>query len=544
LFVELQVGMGDTAEAGTAARDYTNGLVGRCPIPRLDEKLARRLGELGERCIAHHRRLTLGDELSPEFVGFFFQTPNIGQLDKLADCLWNIRRELLLEILESHAEADEIVEAAFCFNVEEQIFLESVVGPHPMAYPLERSDERTTPLPARLYTKKCYIADQEIEARSHADSLHPRSVISLPDITARQVTRARSQAAADIISGLMGIVLGRWPVGIFFNRGDDRCQEVIHWDWRISTHASSSQSGAEILVSDRGHDSDMGEHLNRAGRAVFSADWENLCEELARELGGNGGTLVTLVLKRGFKMHVERYSAHKRSAPIYWELTISSHTYAVWLYYHRLTKDTFYKLFNDYVKPKHEHEQRKLDRLRAEAGPEPTRSQRGEIDQQETFVAELKTFAEEIDRITPLWNPDLNDGVIINFAPLWRLVPQHKAWQKECKACWDKLVKGDYDWAKLAMHLWPERVVPKCRTDASLAIAHVLEDMFWEQDAKDKWVSKDEPEEGWESTINKLVTERTSPAVKAALDSLLNAPALGIGKKTRKKTGKRRARAR
>ena len=65
------------------------------------------------------------------------------------------------------------------------------------------------------------------------------------------------------------------------------------------------------------------------------------------------------------------------------------------------------------------------------------------------------------------------------MAPLWRLVPQHKPWQKELKSKWDELAAGKYDWAHLAMHLWPERVVPKCATDRSLAIAHGLEDVFW-----------------------------------------------------------------
>ncbi len=70
-----------------------------------------------------------------------------------------------------------------------------------------------------------------------------------------------------------------------------------------------------------------------------------------------------------------------------------------------------------------------------------------------------------------------------------------------------------------------------------------LEDVFWQQDEKSKLVAKDEPDDGWESTISKLVAERTSPAVKAALDSLLNAPAPGNGKRTRK-TGKRKTKAR
>jgi len=139
-------------------------------------------------------------------------------------------------------------------------------------------------------------------------------------------------------------------------------------------------------------------------------------------------------------------------------------------------------------------------------------SQRREIDAQERFVAELRAFHEEVAWVAPLWNPDLNDGVIINFAPLWRLVPQHKPWQKECKACWDKLVAGDYDWAHLAMHLWPERVVPKCTTDRSLAIAHDLEEVFWEEGTDGKW----KPKKVGKDVVDRLIDERTSASVKAA----------------------------
>lgn len=317
----------------------------------------------------------------------------------------------------------------------------------------------------------------------------------------------------------------------------ERLKEEDRWNYPIEIPWDG------ILVDDPGHPLDIEDRVRQALQAIWKDRWEAMESEAFEILGVP--TLRDYFRKPTgfFADHLKRYSKSRRKAPIYWQLTNLSGSYSVWLYYHRFTKDTFYIVLKDHVKTKLEHEQRKLDRLRAEAGPEPTRSQRGEIDQQEKFVAELKTFAEEIERISPLWNPNLNDGVIINFAPLWRLVPQHKAWQKECKKVWDKLIAGDYDWAHLAMHLWPERVVPKCRADASLAIAHSLEEVFWEQNEKGKWVAKDAPDEGWESTINKLVAERTSPAVKAALDNLLNAPAPGNGKRTRK-TGKRRTKAR
>jgi len=64
-------------------------------------------------------------------------------------------------------------------------------------------------------------------------------------------------------------------------------------------------------------------------------------------------------------------------------------------------------------------------------------------------------------------------------------------------------------------------VVPKCATDRSLAIAHGLEDVFWVEGENGKWKPRPIPAR----PVEELVRERTSPAVKAALKSLLEAPA-------------------
>ncbi len=42
------------------------------------------------------------------------------------------------------------------------------------------------------------------------------------------------------------------------------------------------------------------------------------------------------------------------------------------------------------------------------------------------------------------------------------------------QTCW-----GAYDWSHMAMNLWPERVIPKCVDNASYAIAHGLDGVFW-----------------------------------------------------------------
>jgi hypothetical protein len=232
-----------------------------------------------------------------------------------------------------------------------------------------------------------------------------------------------------------------------------------------------------------------------------------------------------------FSDHVGAYSKSKRKAPLYWAIATPSGSYTVWLYYFRCTGDTLFTALRDHARPKLKHEEGKLNRLVQEAGPTPAAAQRKEIDQQESHVTELRAFCQELERVAPLWKPHFDDGVIINYAPLWRLVA-HKPWQKECKAMWDKLVGEEIDWAHLAMHLWPERVVPKCQTDLSLAIAHGLEDEFWFQDNEDndKWKKRKIDRQ----RVEELIAERSSTAVKAAFEDLLSAPVPGGGKRKRK----------
>lgn len=220
-----------------------------------------------------------------------------------------------------------------------------------------------------------------------------------------------------------------------------------------------------------------------------------------------------------FPVHLHQYTYGGRRAPIYWHIGVPSARYSIWLYYLRLSRDSLYLVLNDTVL-KAKHEEARLTKLIQEAGSSPTSHQRGDIDKQQTFVEELRAFREEIELAAPLWNPNLNDGVLINFAPLWRLVPHHREWQKECRDCWNDLAAGKYDWAHLAMHLWPERVVPRCADDRSLAIAHDLEQVFWEEGADGKWRKKHVLPE----TVAALVQERSSRTVRDARDRLLAAP--------------------
>lgn len=237
-----------------------------------------------------------------------------------------------------------------------------------------------------------------------------------------------------------------------------------------------------------------------------------------------------------FADHLKRYSKSRRQAPIYWPLSAAAGSYTLWLYYHRFHKDTFYRCL-ELVREKLQHEEARLARLTAAFGANPDARQRKDLEAQEGFVGDIRGFHDEVARVAPLWGPDLNDGVTINYAPLWRLIA-HKPWQKAVKACWDELVLGHYDWAHLAIRFWPERVIPKCATDRSLAIAHGLEDVFWVESTDGKWNARKTPTR----SVDELIRERTSPAVQAALKSLLEAPPLA-GNVGRGRSGQRRTAA-
>jgi hypothetical protein len=332
--------------------------------------------------------------------------------------------------------------------------------------------------------------------------------------------------------------LGSWFVGVAFARFDPRLAtgerpippEPGPFDPLPSRSPGMYPEGEEpadrpdILVDDEGHADDLAARARAVAERVRIDLPEDLRDWLAKEF---------------FPLHIKMYSKSRRKAPIYWQLATPSARYSIWLYIHAFSKDTLFRVQNDYAAPKLAHEERRLESLINELRDGATAAQRKALAALEALVEELRAFLDEVRRVAPLWRPNLDDGVIINFAPLWRLVPQNKAWQKELKSTWDALRDGNYDWAYLAMHLWPERVIPKCAGDRSLAIAHGLEDVFWVEGTDRKWTARKTPTR----TVAELVKERTPPSVKSALKSLLEAPVAGGKSLGRKGRGRRKAAA-
>lgn len=167
-----------------------------------------------------------------------------------------------------------------------------------------------------------------------------------------------------------------------------------------------------ILVDDPGHPA------NIASAVVASAELGGLSLE-ALGIEDLHGWLRT----EAFEEHVAMFSRSKRIAPVAWCLSTASRSYSVWLYIHAFKRDTLFRIQHDYVVPKLTHEQRRLELLTSDLQGKAAATQRRELIAQEAFVEDLRTFRDEVGRVASLWNPNLDDGVTISFAPLWRLVP-------------------------------------------------------------------------------------------------------------------------
>jgi hypothetical protein len=114
-----------------------------------------------------------------------------------------------------------------------------------------------------------------------------------------------------------------------------------------------------------------------------------------------------------------------------------------------------------YLRPKKIRlEASRLESLRSQkvAAGEPGKDAKRfakEAERNEDFLSELRDFEDKLRRAANLHlEPDLNDGVVRNIAPLHELVP----W-KEAKKYWEELIQGQYEWSSIGEQLREKELV-------------------------------------------------------------------------------------
>ncbi|QEW05876.1 BREX-1 system adenine-specific DNA-methyltransferase PglX [Nitrincola iocasae] len=244
-------------------------------------------------------------------------------------------------------------------------------------------------------------------------------------------------------------------VGCLFGRFDEKQEKVS------CIVEDDTLNGLSYLISDR-----------------WLPIFEDLRPIVGIASGRQGISTFFTQTNKFFEWHLKKFTCSRRPSPVYWPLQTPSGSYTLWVYYNHLNEQTLYACINDFVDIKIEEVLQDLNSLRGK--PARSRQEDNDLEKLSDLSSELYDFRYELLQLAKFWKPNLNDGVQITAAPLWKLF-QHKAWQKKLKETWVKLEKGDYDWAHLALNYWPDRVLCKCHEDRSLAIAHDVEEEFWEE---------------------------------------------------------------
>ena len=274
-----------------------------------------------------------------------------------------------------------------------------------------------------------------------------------------------SETALRVVSFLVGTVLGRFKQDSTTPSSDPLTHCLFP-----SVIQSDLGSQVEFLATDPSQP--LGRHLRN------EID-ESTLQWICHSLGIPQDEFDAWVEKNYFEHHFSAYSGMGRYAPIYWPISTESGSYTLWFYYHRLTDQTLYKAVNDFVESKLKETLRQLGDLRAIN--DRSGAQEKELAQLTELDSELEQFKADLLEIAAFWKPNLNDGVQITAAPLWKFFRLTK-WRNKLKKTWEELEAGEYDWAHLSLSIWPDRVVrEKCTTDRSIAIAHDLEEQLWEE---------------------------------------------------------------
>ena len=304
----------------------------------------------------------------------------------------------------------------------------------------------------------------------------------LPDYVEELV----AESATDHFSFALGVALGR-----FSFKGEGILDPSKH-DLNQALPAGILFLDTTLSMQDR-RDS-----LGHPATAPLLEAWEH--HEHA--LGTNRGFLRAWLAFDFFKdVHKGMYE----NRPIHWPLSSASRTFVAFINIHRFNDQTLRILLGDHLNPTLSRLEGELTDLRAardgtDKSALRTVEKRFEIvkkarDELEAFIALVEQSADRgappIDATCPPrerdagYDPDLDDGVMINSAALWPLLePQWKEPKKWWKEVSEAKGKKDYDWSHLAMRYWPNRVDKKCRADPSLAVAHGC---FWRYHPARAW---------------------------------------------------------
>lgn len=279
------------------------------------------------------------------------------------------------------------------------------------------------------------------------------------------------------ISYAVGIVMGRFSPDISGALGQGRFSPPV------AAQLRSLADNDGVATLDEGHQDDL---AAKVWNALETALGESGASEVVSTALGDGHPepLLRRYLERDFwKIHLQQY----RKRPVYWLLQSPAKSFSVYVFHERATRDTLPLIMGTrYVSGKINQLKNRMDEMQMEKKTAEGRARKlleKDLEDLETKLLDLEAFEAAIRRVlgqknergeTVGWAPELDDGVILNLAPLRELMP---SW-KEPEKFWRELEEGKYDWSYTAMRYWPDRVGEKCKKNRSYAIAHGRTELY------------------------------------------------------------------
>jgi hypothetical protein len=440
---------------------YDTGIIERIPWVQFSQEKIHRIEFLIRQSVEKIRSISIHEENN----SLFTVLPYGDSLSEIADVWSKSISEVQLTIESSITEINDVVDSVYKVN---SASFENSVG--------SLEDEKSK-------NDKPNNADDDDEEENS------QTLISLGEVS------------SNYLSFVVGCIFGRWDIRFVSNRSlapelsnlfdslpicfpatlvepqglpATKCN-IVSQEWLLERFNTNTLPPAEsvqnpaiindseypitvdwdgILVDDPDHPDDIIRRIRNVLEVIWSDNTDAIEQEACEILGvkdlrdyfrkpSNGGF---------WQDHIKRYSKSRRKAPIYWLLQSSKKNYAIWLYYHRLDKDLLFKAQTQYIEPKLNLENNKLNQLnsqRAGLSGSDLKKLEKTIEKQDSFVSELQDFLDKLKRAANLnLEPDLNDGVVLNIAPLWELVP----WG-EAKKYWQELTQGKYEWSSISKQL-------------------------------------------------------------------------------------------
>jgi hypothetical protein len=266
-----------------------------------------------------------------------------------------------------------------------------------------------------------------------------------------ELNNVRAKARANLpppmpdawISFFVGCVFDRWKVSALRAATDVRRSDPFQAMPERSplSQASGSREPGRVFVDEQGHERDL---VNAIEREIIGARAHDRVERELRESGA--ASLRGYMQRSFFEAHTQSYSLAGRSAPVYWQLSVPSGRWSVWLCALDLSRETLFEVVR-LGREKHKRVSQQVTTLRARPSGELKRDDRVRLEVLEGLINEVEEFTRLVEDVAQSrWIPDLNDGLALCAVPLESLFVNER-WGRELATHNRALRSGKYPWA-------------------------------------------------------------------------------------------------